>query len=355
MESLVVRSVEAASTIFVEASIYLLFGTFVAGLIAVMLPQETITRHLGGGGMKGVAKAALFGIPLPLCSCGVIPTALSLRRQGASRGSTLAFLIATPETGVDSVAITYALLDPIYTLFRPVAAFVTALTTGGLADLLDKEQEPQAPSSKVCQVCEDEGGDGHTHSLGEKLARAVRYGFGDLLGDIALWLVVGIVLAGLITALIPESFFRTWVGSGLGSMFIMLALGMPIYICATASTPVAAAMIAKGLNPGAALVFLLAGPATNAATLTMVTRYLGAKASAIYLASIASVSILMGLALNAVYAAAGIEPSSIVMASRELLPQGLKIAGAAVLGLLIARSLAKRYWPSAHKVARAER
>ena len=154
MESLVVRSVEAASAIFVEASVYLLFGTFVAGLIAVMLPQEAITRHLGGGGMKGVAKAALFGIPLPLCSCGVIPTALSLRRQGASRGSTLAFLIATPETGVDSIAITYALLDPIYTLFRPVSAFVTALTTGGLADLLDKEQEPQAPSSKVCQVCE---------------------------------------------------------------------------------------------------------------------------------------------------------------------------------------------------------
>jgi uncharacterized membrane protein YraQ (UPF0718 family) len=260
MESLIIKSALAGWAIFVESSVYLLFGTFVAGLIAVALPQEAITRHLGGGGLKGVAKAALFGIPLPLCSCGVIPAAVSLRRSGASRGSTLAFLISTPETGVDSVAITYALLDPLYTLFRPVAAFTTALVTGGLASLIEREEPPPAPASEVCQVCENDTGDGHTHSLAEKLGRAVRYGFGDLLGDIALWLVVGLVLAGLITALIPDSFFRTWVGSGIGSMVVMLALGMPIYICATASTPIAAAMIAKGLNPGAALVFLVAGP-----------------------------------------------------------------------------------------------
>ena len=355
MEFLIVKSAQASWTIFVEASVYLLFGTFVAGLIAVMLPQETITRHLGGRGLKGVAKAALFGIPLPLCSCGVIPTAVSLRRRGASRGATLAFLISTPETGVDSVAITYALLDPLYTIFRPVAAFTTALVTGGLASLIEREEPPAAPEAEDCQVCEDDTGDGHTHSIGEKLARAVRYGFGDLLGDIALWLVVGLLAAGLITALIPEDFFRTWVGTGLGSMVIMLAIGMPTYICATASTPVAAAMIAKGLNPGAALVFLLAGPATNAATLTVVVRYLGARSAAIYLGSIAFVSILMGLALNAAYAAAGIVPSSIVMASRELLPHGLKLAGAAVLGLLLARCLIKRSWATPLRVARAER
>ncbi|MEE9305382.1 MAG: SO_0444 family Cu/Zn efflux transporter [bacterium] len=355
MESLIVKSAQAAWVIFVESSVYLLFGMFVAGLISVMLPKETITRHLGGGGLKGVAKAALFGIPLPLCSCGVIPTAMGLRRQGASRGATLAFLISTPETGVDSVAITYALLDPLYTIFRPVAAFTTALVTGGLASLIEREEPPAAPEAEVCQVCEDDSGDGHTHSLGEKLARAVRYGFGDLLGDLALWLVIGLLVAGLITALIPEDFFRTWVGGGLGSMVIMLALAMPIYICATSSTPIAAAMIAKGLNPGAALVFLLAGPATNAATLTMVVRYLGARAAGIYLGSIAVVSILMGLALNAAYAAFGIAPSSIVMASRELLPHGLKLAGAAVLGLLLARCLIRRVWATPLRVARAER
>ncbi|MDV2495142.1 MAG: SO_0444 family Cu/Zn efflux transporter [bacterium] len=356
MDTLILRSLEGTWAIFVEASVYLLFGMFVAGLIAVVLPKGTISRHLGEKGLKGVVKAALFGIPLPLCSCGVIPTALGLRRQGASRGATLAFLISTPETGVDSISITYALLDPLYTIFRPVAAFATALTTGGLATLLDREDAPPSEEgADVCPVCNGDNGDGHTHSLGEKLSKAIRYGFGDLLGDIALWLVVGLVLAGLITALIPDAFFTTWIGSGIGSMVIMLAVGMPIYICATASTPVAAAMIAKGLNPGAALVFLLAGPATNAATLTVVVRYLGARSAAIYLGSIAFVSILMGLALNAAYAAAGIAPSSIVMASRELLPHGLKLAGAAVLGLLLARCLIKRVWATPLRVVRAER
>jgi uncharacterized membrane protein YraQ (UPF0718 family) len=355
MDIFALNVIESAWTILVESSAYLLFGTFVAGLISVLLPKETITRHLGGGGMKGVAKAALLGIPLPLCSCGVIPTALELRRQGASRGATLSFLISTPETGVDSLAITYALLDPIYTLFRPVAAFTTALVTGGLATLIDREEQPSASEAEVCSVCEGDNGDGHTHTLGEKLSRALRYGFGDLLGDIALWLVIGIGLAGLITALIPESFFRTWIGTGIGSMVVMLAFGMPIYICATASTPIAAAMIAKGLNPGAALVFLLAGPATNAATMTMVLRYLGARAAAVYLGSIAVVSVLLGLALNAVYSSAGIEPSTIVMASRELIPAWVKLAGALVLTFLVARLLLKRFWPAALRPARAER
>lgn len=341
--------------VLVESSVYLLFGTFVAGLIAVALPQESIARHLGGGGFKGVAKAALFGIPLPLCSCGVIPTALSLRRQGASRGATLSFLISTPETGLDSLAITYALLDPIYTVFRPLAAFTTALTTGGLATLIQREEPPVADEAETCSVCDADGNDGHTHTLAEKLSKAIRYGFGDLLEDIALWLVIGIVLAGLITALIPDSFFRTWVGTGLGSMLVMLAVGMPFYICATASTPIAAAMIAKGLNPGAALVFLLAGPATNAATITMVARYLGARAAAVYLGSMAVVSVLMGLAMNALYAAAGVEAESIVMASRELIPEGIKIAGALVLGFLLVRTLLKRFWPAVLKPARAER
>lgn len=356
MESFLIDALRAGWDVLVESSVYLIFGTFVAGLISVWLPQESITRHLGGNGFKGVAKAALFGVPLPLCSCGVIPTALSLRRQGASRGATLSFLISTPETGVDSLAITYALLDPIYTIFRPVAAFTTALATGGLAALFDKEEEAPVVAEEVCAVCNDSlVEEGHSHTLREKLAKALRYGFGDLLGDIALWLIVGIALAGLITALVPDDFFTTWIGTGVGSMFVMLAFGMPIYICATASTPIAAAMIAKGLNPGAALVLLLAGPATNAATITMVARYLGFRATAIYLGSISAVSVALGLSLNALYGMWGVAPESIVMAHRELLPHGVKLAGAAVLVVLLARCLIKRFWPAALKPARAER
>jgi hypothetical protein len=355
VESFLLETLRAVWTIVQESSVYLLFGAFVAGLIAVVMPQETVARHLGGRGYRGILKAALLGIPLPLCSCGVMPTALGLRRQGASRGSTLAFMIATPETGVDSIALTYALLDPIYTVFRPVAAFTTAIATGGLVTLLDKEEEALESEPQACVVCNSDKEGGHAHTRREKLLGAFRYGFGDLLDDLALWLVVGFLLAGLITALVPESFFRDWVGSGLGSMALMLVVAIPIYICATASTPIAAALIAKGLSPGAALVLLLAGPATNAATITMVARYLGLRTASVYLSSIAVVSVLMGLALNGLYGAWDIEASSIVMASRELVPSALKTAGALLLVVLLARSLIKRVLPAAGKVAKAER
>lgn len=233
-----------------EASMYILFGIFVAGLIQMFVDKDKITRHLGGHGVKSVLLAAICGIPLPLCSCGVIPTAVSLRKNGASKGATLSFLISTPESGVDSIAISYALLDPIMTIFRPIAAFITAIIAGIAENILGKkEKEPTSSQMDSCVFCNGENKI-HNHSLIHKFKYGMRYAFVDLLGDISKWLMLGIVIAGVISYFVPQTLIENYLGYGWQAMLIMLIVGIPLYICATASTPIAAALIAKGMSPG---------------------------------------------------------------------------------------------------------
>lgn len=296
--------------ILVESSPYVLFGFFAAGMLKALVPEELVVRHLGKSSSGSVLKASLFGIPLPLCSCGVIPAAIGLRKQGASKGASAAFLVSVPETGVDSIAITYALLDPIMTVVRPLSAFFTAIVTGLLINLLPKEpSQPTAAAANLCACSSSCGCDTSKPLAKPPLLQRVRaglaYAFGDLLGDIGKWLLIGIVVAGVISSLVPDDFFLHYLSSEFTSLLIMLGVGIPLYICASASTPIAAALVLKGLSPGAALVFLLAGPATNAATLTVVGRYFGRGATVIYLASIAACSLLIGYLVNRLYAFTG--------------------------------------------------
>ena len=332
----------ATIQIFNEAAIYILFGFFIAGLLYIFYPKEKVVKTLGKKGFGSTLKAALMGIPLPLCSCGVIPTALSLRKQGASRGATLSFLISTPETGVDSIAITYALLDPIMTVFRPLAAFLTAMFAGIAENILASPEGAPDINSQPCSTCGNSDVDGHTHSKKIKLKRAMKYAFVDLVGDISKWLMIGIALAGVISAAIPKGFFENYLGSGILSMLVMLVVGIPLYICATASTPIAAALILKGLSPGAALVLLLAGPATNMATILVIGKQMGKKTLAIYLTSIAFMSILLGLLLNQVYFYLGINALASVGEAREVIPGGIKIVGSVILAGLIIYSAGRR-------------
>jgi len=258
-----------------EASLYILFGIFIAGLIQMFVNKDKIVRYLGGQRLKSVLLAAVCGIPLPLCSCGVIPTAISLRKNGASKGATLSFLISTPESGVDSIAISYALLDPIMTIFRPLAAFVTAIIAGIAENIFGKKEKgPISQQVDSCIFCNEED-KGHNHSLIHKFKYGMRYAFIDLLGDISKWLMLGIVIAGIISYFVPQSIIENYLGYGWQAMLIMLIVGIPLYICATASTPIAAALIAKGMSPGVALVFLLVGPATNIAGVLSVGKFLG--------------------------------------------------------------------------------
>ncbi len=346
--------------VFNESAIYILFGFFIAGILHSFVTPEKVTRYLGRKNARSVILASLFGVPLPLCSCSVLPTAISLRKQGASRGATLSFLISTPETGADSISLTYALMDPLMTVFRPLAAVITAMTAGLTANFLerkrDKGKTPDAPAEQTeierqeieqfeaslshTDHCHSDCCTEHTtHGRGVKhrLEDLFRYAYGELLDDIAAWLMISLVLAGAISALIPESVFENYLGSGIASMLVMLVVGIPLYMCAASSTPVAAALIMKGLNPGAALVFLLAGPATNAGTVLLVGRFLGRKMLAIYIGTIAIVSLLLGSLLNSIYLDFNIDPVATMGSATELFPEWLKIGASIVLLLLIVR------------------
>ncbi|UCG37716.1 MAG: SO_0444 family Cu/Zn efflux transporter [bacterium] len=346
--SIAVAVVGKTWALLLDASPYILFGILVAGLLKVFLSTDYVARNLGPGRVMPVIKAALLGIPIPLCSCGVLPAAASLRKQGAGRGATVAFLISTPESGVDSVAVSWALLDPIMTVARPLVALVTAITAGVAENLFGRDTSPAAGDpDRSCAVdgcCDgtdcDPAEHANHHPLAEKVAGGMRYAFGELWADLAGWFTVGLLLAGLITALVPDDLVASTLGGGLGAMLIMLVLGVPLYICATASTPVAAALILKGVSPGAALVFLLVGPATNIASLSVLTGLLGKRAVALYLGSIATVSVLAGLALDGVYGLLGITAGAAVGQAADLIPEPVQVASALVLMAISVRPLA---------------
>ena len=288
-----------------EMAPYLLFGFLVAGLLSVFVDPEIVERHLGGRGMWPVVKASFLGVPLPLCSCGVVPVAASLRRHGASRGATTAFLLSTPQTGVDSIVVTYSLLGGLFALIRPVAAFITGLVGGWLVDALaghddskDADVDLPVPCAEACCAPSAQGAN--------RLGRALRYGFVTLPQDIGKALMAGLIISGVIAAFVPDDFFAGVFGSGIIGMLIMMAVGIPLYVCATGSVPVAAALMMKGVSPGAALVFLMTGPATNAATIAIIWNVLGRKTAVIYLLTLAVCALASGLLLDYFLQVAGL-------------------------------------------------
>ena len=343
MVNLIQAVFEAAWSLLLDSSVYILFGILIAGLLKVFLNPATVVKHLGAGRFSSVIKAAFIGVPLPLCSCGVLPAAVSLKKQGANKGATTAFLISTPESGVDSIAISYALLDPIMTLIRPVAAFITALTAGCIENIIDwPKARPHVASDIVSPVKEQRGTDDNTApdipvshpGKWTTLVAGLKYALVDVWGDIAVWFFTGLLIAGMIMALIPDELMIRWLDGGISSMLVMLVIGIPLYICATASTPVAAALILKGVSPGAALVFLLVGPATNVTSLAVLVGILGKKSTFRYLFILSSCAILFGLAVDQLYRMAGISPQAVIGEAAELIPYGAKLGGASVLILL---------------------
>ena len=346
---------------FEDSAPFLLAGFVLAGLIKEFIPVGAVEKSLGGNGAGSVAKAALFGVPLTLCSCSVLPTAIALRKMGASKGATSAFLISTPESGVDSISISFALLDPVMTLFRPFAAFVTAFVAGILENLFGiTEDKPKEPADNGhCgkdNCCSSFTPAPKGKPFAEKAKDGLRYAFVEMMDDVAIWMVIGFVAAGAIGALIPSGAFTSIPHSDYLAMPLMLLLGVPMYICATASTPLAAAMIMKGLSPGAALVFLLSGPATNIGSMLIIRRFMGGRSLFIYVAAIAFCSIALGVVLNLLYGLLGINASAAMGKAGEVLPVWLESVSAIVFATLMATSLAKagvrilrKQMPAAHK------
>jgi len=317
-----------------DMSPYLLLGFLVAGLLSVLIRPETIERHLGKGGFLPVLKASIFGVPLPLCSCGVIPVSASLRRHGASRGATTSFLLSTPQTGVDSILVTLSLLGPIFAVFRPLVALVSGLLGGSLVSLITSGEKMETAAPR----CEDACCSGELK--GGKVARVLRYGFGTLPRDIGKPLVIGLLIAGAITALVPNDFFAEMLGGGIGAMLIMMLVAIPVYVCATASVPVAAALILKGVSPGVALVFLMTGPATNAATIATIWKIMGRRTAITYLATVAVTALAAGLLLDHIYVASS---TPVVQSMSWMLPGSVKTISAAVLLAVLAVAFAPSF------------
>ena len=343
-----------------EASVFLIFGFLLAGALAVFVPKGLLTRLVGTGRAKSVLWASVLGAPLPLCSCGALPMALGLRKQGATPGATVAFLVATPETGADSISLTYALTDPVMTVFRPIAGVITAIAAGLVTNFFGVPRPSQPGTPLLPLGAEDsarnEASDGDLHDSGhdhtpdsqpktddraqrgaaiEAARRVIRYAFVELLDDVSYWLVLGIVLSAVATVALPPELFEGAWGGGVASMLLMLILGAPLYTCASSSTPMAAALALKGLSPGAVLVFLLAGPATNIGGLVVLVKVLGRRVVAVYLTAVVTVTLAAGFALNAMYYGWGLDPRATFGTAPQFVPDPIKNAGAlALIGLL---------------------
>lgn len=285
----------ALGNILNEMSPYILLGFLIAGVLHVFVHPEMMSRHLAGRGWKPVLKAALFGIPLPLCSCGVLPTAVALRNQGASRGAAASFLIATPQTGIDSITATYALLGLPFALLRPVAALAGAFAGGMAVDRFSPAEISGASYSfSECGVNPPD----KRPSLLKKLLESVRYGFVDMVGSVGKWLVIGLVIAAIITVVVPDSLFLSLSAYPLLAMLVMVAVAVPMYICATGSIPIALSLMLKGLSPGVAFVLLMAGPAANFASVMVLRKSLGNRPTAIYIASVTVTAIAFGMLID---------------------------------------------------------
>jgi len=322
-----------------EMSPYLLLGFGFAGILHAFVPARIYRRYLGKADFRSVLWAALIGVPLPLCSCGVIPTAMSLRKEGASRGATTSFLISTPQTGLDSILATAALLGIPFAVMRPVAALVTGLLGGILVNAFTRRDSDDNVCSGQCATEQTV-----RTGFGGRLLDALRYGYVDMIQDIGRWLVIGLVIAGLITVFVPDDFFLRYAETPLASMAVVLAISIPMYVCATGSIPIAAALMLKGITPGAALVLLMAGPASNMASMLVIRKVMGRKTMWIYLLSITLGAIGFGLVIDYLLPAEWFTQSIVQShACCHEQPALFKVICSITLGLLLIYALIKRF------------
>jgi len=361
--------------LFLDSAPWLLLGFVLAGMLKVFVPMAWMQKQLGGHGFKTTIKAALIGAPLPLCSCGVIPAAVGLRRSGASKAATTSFLVSTPETGVDSITVSYVLLGPFMAIVRPIAAVASAIVAGLLVGRDDQPSNhkpvliksvskmplksscctgPKPQAASCCSSstnthqhgnesepgCCDSAADTATQlqgkSISRRIAKGVHYAATDLVRDTSVWLLVGLFFAALVKTYVPADFMTEW-GNGVLAMLVMVVISVPMYICATASTPIAAGLLLAGVSPGAVLVFMLAGPATNIATLGVVAKELGKRALCGYLGGVLSMALLSGVLVNYLVKTFGFAVMPLVGEQHALLPDVVVYSSGIVLAILMAK------------------
>lgn len=356
--------------LFQESAPWLLLGLLVAGVMKWLVPMELLKRHMGKSNVLSVIKAAFIGAPLPLCSCGVIPAAIGLRRAGASKPATVSFLVATPETGVDSISVSYALLGPFMAIIRPFSAIFSAIYVGLLTLLLVKNNQQEAINeplsdtqeadkttsccsktkvaevNKVSTCCSEEPVETTEVSSFSKISRKVvnvlEFSSGKLLEDITFWLLLGLIIAAAVKTWVATDLLTQW-GDGMIAMVVMALVGIPMYICATASTPIAAGFLAIGVSPGAVLVFMLAGPATNLSTMGMIRKEMGTKVLVAYLSGIITASISLGYLTNWLVSEFSFTIYQVAEPHHHMDSSLLYPVSGLILGLLMLRNLVKKY------------
>ena len=348
--------------LFIESAPWLLMGFSVAGLMKAFVPSQVLAKHLGEPGLLATIKAALLGAPLPLCSCGVIPAALGLRRSGASKAATTSFLISTPETGVDSVTVSYAMMGPFMAIIRPIAAISTAITAGLLVGPDKNDHAPQssepvqsccasktaepapdpepASAESCCSKVSEENS--AADSIGNRLRDSMKFTFVDLIRDISLWLMIGLGIAAVVKTYVPTEFLTQW-GDGFMAFVVMALIGVPMYICALASTPIAAGLLFSGVSPGATLVFMLVGPATNIATIGLVRNELGTRALVAYLGSVVGVGFGFGYLTNYLVTQWSIDFLAQTQHTHMMTNTPIASMSATILGALMTYALVTKY------------
>jgi len=405
--------------LFLDSAPWLLLGLVLAGMLKMFVPMAWMQKQLGGHGFKTTVKAAVLGAPLPLCSCGVIPAAVGLRRSGASKAATTSFLVSTPETGVDSVTVSYVLLGPFMAIVRPIAAVISAIVAGLLVGRDDdtpvetqpkvkesdkgsgaccgsknevskqavtmtpmaviepllsgvkpastsccnskaKSEEPEVSSccssqksdvseksDSCCESTKDVATELKGTSVISRIGKGLHFAATDLVRDTTVWLLIGLFFAALVQTYVPGDFMAKW-GDGILAMLVMVLISIPMYICATASTPIAAGLLLAGVSPGAVLVFMLAGPATNIATLGVVTKELGKRALFGYLGGVLGVALVSGILVNYLVATFGFEVMPQIGEQHNLLPSVVVYTSGVVLAILMMKvlleKLPKNWW-----------
>ena len=335
----------AVIDIFLDMSLFMLIGMILTGVLSVVVKKQTVSKHLGEGTRFAALKAAALGVPLPLCSCSVLPTTTYLSQSGASTSAVMAFLISTPQTGIDSIIATFGMMGVVFAVYRPVAAFISGVAGGALIQKISgnrklEEIEEHDEHDECCSGgCSCDSGQ-KTLSLKEKLIKMADYAFVDFVDDVSVHFVIGLIIAALITVIIPTGFFESLhISSGILAMLVMLIVGLPMYICSTSSIPIALVLLAKGISPGAAFVFLFAGPATNAASLAVLSKTLGKKTVAVYLAITAVSAVGFGLLLDGLISWLSLPMPEFGLQAAVRSASTLKIISGVIFGGLILRSL----------------
>jgi len=309
-----IEILEETLLLFLEMAPYIMLGLLFVGLLNLFFNKDLIVKHVGKNNFMSVLKAALFGIPLPLCSCGVVPSAVYMSKNGASKGAVVSFLIATPQTGIDSMIATYGMLGWVFAIFRPIAALIMGIAGGTVVRFIRSENDSRTisfqeykPAENKFDNCEceddcDDDCDCKIEKQQSKFKTFFQYSFVEFLDDISVQFVIGLFISGLIAYFIPDNFFSgSFLNNGIAGMLLMVLVGVPMYVCATASIPIAVTLMMKGFSPGVAFVFLAAGPATNAASFTIIMNVLGKKIAVTYVAIISVTAIIFGLLLDKIF------------------------------------------------------